>query len=159
MKKVLKNLLILSSLTFLSNNPTEALQIVYPKSENVEITAGSTFFIGNTDPDAKLTINNKEIKVFENGSFVEVVTLADGINNFEINSSNEKTNETISYIIKKIPKPQNPIENAELIEFPTNEFIFATTVKNNIPLREKPDENSKRITHLGVDTYVKREKR
>lgn len=132
----------------------DALQIVYPKSSSVEIAAESTFFIGSTEPGAKLTINDREIKIFEDGSFVEVVPLSEGVNNFEINSSNENQNDKVSYIIKKIPKPVNPAEDAELIEFPENEYIYSTVVKNNVPLREKPDEDANRITHLGVDTVL-----
>ena len=58
---------------FFDAEPVKALQIVYPKSPNTEVSAASTFFVGNTKPGSKLMIYDKEVKVYENGSFVEVV--------------------------------------------------------------------------------------
>lgn len=145
---------------------SQALQVVYPKSPNVEMSASSTFIIGNTAPGSKLTINDKEVKVFENGSFVEVVPLKDGFNRITIDSKKvtqkntekgtelETEQETFTYIIKKVPKTADSQAQAELIEFPQNEYIYAAVVKNNSPLRAQPDENAQRLTHLGVDTVL-----
>lgn len=153
---------------------SEALQVVYPKSPNTEISASSTFFIGNTTPGSDLTINNKPVKVFENGSFVEVVPLQDGFNRIIIDSKKvtqksiqiekqsathsetvkETEHDTFTYIIKKVPKSSLTLPEAELIEFPENEFVYAAIIKNNAPLRAQPDENAQRLTHLGVDTIL-----
>lgn len=155
MKNIFQNTGIILAITLAGSClPSEALQIVYPKSLNTEVSANSTFFIGNTTPGSKLTINNKEVKVFENGSFVEVIPLSDGENRIEINSENENEQDALSYIIKKVPKCPKPSLEAELIEFPNNEYIYASVVKNNVPLRTLPDEDAKRLTHLGVDTVV-----
>lgn len=155
MKNIFQNTGIILAMTLAGNClPSEALQVVYPKSLNTEISADSTFFIGSTTPGSKLTINNKEVRVFENGSFVEVVPLNNGENHIEISSENENEHDALSYIIKKVPKcPKQSLE-AELIEFPQNEYIYASVVKNNVPLRTLPDEDAKRLTHLGVDTVV-----
>ena len=79
----------------------QALQIVYPKSPNTQINAESTFFVGNTKPGSVLTINEKPVKVFENGAFVEVVPLKDGFNRIVIDSKNETEHDIMTYIIKK----------------------------------------------------------
>jgi len=55
------------------------LVIVYPKN-NAKIYATSTFFIGHTHPNAKLTINGKPVKVYANGAFVRVHNLNKGVN-------------------------------------------------------------------------------
>ena len=55
------------------------LELIYPKNKAI-IKADSTFFVGNTDPKATLTINNKPVKVYSNGSFVRVFDLKKGKN-------------------------------------------------------------------------------
>lgn len=152
---ILKKTCFILPLAFVLNAlSSDALQIVYPKTPNTEISAESTFIIGNTTPDSKLTINDKEVKVYENGSFVEVVQLKDGFNRINIDSKNDKQHDMMSYIIKKVPKVSLTIPDTELIEFPNNEFIYASVVKNNTPLRAQPDENAMRITHLSNDTVL-----
>ena len=78
MKKFLIVNLISLIACFCSNLQTKALEIIYPKTQTVEVCANSTFFVGNTEPGSKLKINNKDIKVYDNGSFVEVVALKNG---------------------------------------------------------------------------------
>ena len=128
--------------------PANALQIVYPKTPNTEVSAASTFFVGNTNPEASLKINDKEVKIFDNGSFVEVVPLKDGFNRIIIDSKAGTEHDIMTYIIKRVPPKSLTIPEAELIEFPQNEFIYAATVKGNTPLRAQPDEYAQRITHL-----------
>lgn len=152
--KILKNSTIIASTIFISALSADALQIVYPKSQSLQVCAGSTFFVGNTEPNSKLTINGKEVKVYENGSFVEVVTLKDGINTIKINSKNEKENITYTYTIKKVEKTNPVVKEPETEEFPANEYIYSSIVKDNTPLRTKPDENAKRVTHLDHNTIL-----
>ncbi len=132
----------------------EALQIVYPKQPESKVTAESTFFIGNTKPNSTLTINDKVVKVYENGSFVEVVKLNDGENTIKIESKSETECDSVTYIIKKIPKSAAEIPEPETENFPPDEYIYALTVKDNAPLRAQPDENAKRLTHLSKDTVL-----
>lgn len=154
-KKIVNNLCkILPIIMAAGMMRAEALEVIYPKSPNTEIAAESTFFVGNTKPGSKLKINDKEVKVFENGSFVEVVPLKDGFNRINIDSQNETEHDILSYIIKKVPKTTLNLPEAELIEFPENEFVYAAIVKNNAPLRIQPDENAQRLTHLGTDTVL-----
>ena len=132
----------------------DALQIVYPKTPNTEISANSTFIVGNATPGSKLTINDKEVKVHENGSFVEVVPLKDGFNRIKIESVDGLEHEILSYIVKKVPPKTLTVTDKDLTEFAPNEYIYAAVVKNNTPLRAQPDENSKRLTHLNADTVL-----
>ena len=155
LKIIKNNVLIIASVLFFANTMSaDALQIVYPKSQSMQVCAGSTFFVGNTTPDSKLTINGKEVKVYENGSFVEVVPLNDGINTIKINSQNETENVTFTYTIKKVAKTNPDVQEPETEEFPANEYIYSSIVKDHTPLRAQPDENAKRITHLDHNTIL-----
>ena len=139
---------------FFDAEPVKALQIVYPKSPNTESSASSTFFVGNTKPGSKLMINDKEVKVYENGSFVEVVPLKDGFNRIIIDSKNDTEHEIFTYIIKKVPKANLMIKEPETEDFPQNQYIYAAVAKENTPLRAQPDEFAQRITHLDKNTML-----
>lgn len=133
---------------------TRALEIVYPKNPHLNIAAGSTFFVGNTEPDSDLTINSKPVKVWENGSFVEVVTLNDGENLFVLESKKGESVESKTYSIIKAAKNQNTQEQTLLECFPENQYLYAIVLSDNTPLRETPDDNGFRITHLGKDVEL-----
>lgn len=133
---------------------TEALEVVYPKNPTVNVNASSTFFVGNTEAGSSLTINNKPVKVWENGSFVEVVSLHDGENDFVIESTSGTEKTSVKYSITKSPKNQTLKQESPLEEFGENEYIYAIALSDNTPLRALPDENSIRITHLDKDTVL-----
>lgn len=152
-KNIFKILLFLFVI-LCSCSMAQALQIVYPKSPNTQINAESTFFVGNTKPGSVLTINEKPVKVFENGAFVEVVPLKDGFNRIVIDSKNETEHDIMTYIIKKESKAIQKSPEVNLVEFPANEYIYASVVKNNTPLRAQPDEYAQRITHLDSNTVL-----
>jgi N-acetylmuramoyl-L-alanine amidase len=133
---------------------SDALQIVYPKQVLSQINAGSTFFIGNTDPKAVLTINSKPVKVWENGSFVEVVPLVDGENIIKIESINGWEHETATYIIKKAPQSQTVAKEPPTELFKENDYLYATIISDNTPLRAAPNDNAKRLTHLSKGTVL-----
>lgn len=152
---LLKNIsLILPSVLLFNCLQAEALQVVYPKNINTQVSAESTFFVGNTEPGSSLTINDKVVKVYDNGSFVEVVPLMDGDNTVKIESAKNDAKDTVTYIIKKVPKTNLVCPEPQTEDFPENEYIYASIVKDNTPLREKPDENAKRITHLNHGTIL-----
>lgn len=132
----------------------EALQIVYPKNTKTEVSASSTFIIGNTVPQSSLKINNQEVKVYENGSFVQVVPLKDGDNTIDIESTKNNECDKVTYIIKKVPKTTPASLNAALEEFPQNQYIYGSIIKDNTPLRAQPDEDAKRLTHLNQNTVL-----
>ena len=154
MNKIKKVFAISAIFSLVFTLPSAALQIVYPKTPNTEVSAPSTFFVGNTSPDAALKINDKDVKVFDNGSFVEVVPLKEGFNRVIIDSKAGPEHDIMTYIIKRIPPKTLTIPEAELIEFAQNEFIYAATVKSNTPLRAQPDEYAHRITHLDRNTVL-----
>ena len=139
---------------FLANLKACALDVIYPKTQKVDVCADSTFFVGNTSFDSTLKINNKNVKVYENGSFVEVVPLKMGENIIEIISENDKEKITLSYTIKRVSKECQKLKEYTTEEYPNNEYIYASTIKDNVPLREEPNENSKRITHLEKNSIL-----
>ena len=132
----------------------EALEVVYPKNLAVNVNASSTFFVGSTKAGSSLTINNKPVKVWENGSFVEVVTLHDGENSFVLESTTGSEKTSVKYSITKPPKSQLAKQEAPLEDFGENEYIYALVMCENTPLRARPDDNAQRITHLGKDTVL-----
>lgn len=138
----------------LGSLPSQALQIVYPKQPQTQVSASSTFFIGNTEAGAVLTINDKVVKVWENGSFVEVVQLNDGDNSIKLESKIDNKCDTVTYIIKKIPKTDLVVVEPQTEEFAPNEFIYASIIKDNTPLRTEANDDAKRITHLGHNTVL-----
>lgn len=132
----------------------EALQVVYPKNLSTQVNAASTFFIGSTEPGSSLKINEMDVKVYENGSFVQVVPLNDGENTIKVESTKDQTKDTITYIIKKVPKPEPESVSAQLEEFSPDEYMYASVVKDNTPLRAQPDEGAARVTHLNNGTVL-----
>jgi len=127
----------------------EALEIVYPKTNPAKISANSTFFIGSTNPNDILKINDTEVKLSLLGAFAQVVPLEIGINNFVI-SSGEKT---VNFTIER-PKPtiSSPISSS-LIKYPIMNNFFVMT--DNAPLRMTPvDGGINRMSHLSKDIQL-----
>lgn len=145
-----------------------ALEIVYPKTNPVRISAASTFFIGSTKPNDKLTINGIQVPVSKIGAFAQSVPLQYGMNNFQIVSESSNpiltTIDSVEEHIKKhditscpdknvinfvIERPQPSASTYTppvLVEYPVMTFY----VKNdNAPLRMTPvDSGINRLSHL-----------
>ncbi len=138
----------------LSGYKTNALEVVYPKDNSVRIDAASTFFVGNIAPGASLQINNKPVKIWDNGAFVEVVTLNDGENVFVLESQKDNEVKSKTYTIKKMVNSNDGTEESRFEGFDENSFIYAVVVADSTPLRETPDINGRRLAHLGKDTTL-----
>lgn len=154
MKKLINFILLFIFCSCFSSIKTDALEVIYPKTQTVEVCANSIFFVGNTEPGSKLKINDKDVKVYDNGSFVEVLNLKNGENIIEIYSEKNDESITLTYTIIKTNKKCTDIKEFSLEEFPANEYIYASVVKDNTPLRKEPNEDSKRITHLNKNTIL-----
>ncbi|MBQ8634696.1 hypothetical protein IJ425_00900, partial [bacterium] len=142
MKKLINFILLFIFCGCFSSIKTDALEVIYPKTQTVEVCANSTFFVGNTEPGSKLKINGKDVKVYDNGSFVEVLNLKNGENIIEIYSEKNDESITLTYTIIKTNKKCTDIKEFSLEEFPANEYIYASVVKDNTPLRKEPNEDS-----------------
>ncbi len=153
-KTLKKGCFILPFIFVLNALRTYALQIVYPKTANTDISAASTFIIGSTTPDAKLKINDIDVKVYDNGSFVQVVPLNNGKNEIKIDSQNRTAHDSVTYIINRIPQKIPESLQAALEEFAPDEYIYAAVLKDNTPLRAQPDDYAKRLTHMDKDTVL-----
>jgi N-acetylmuramoyl-L-alanine amidase len=107
-------LLSLIFVTFLSAQGQEDLKldIVYPKN-NMTINAPSTFFVGNTDPNAKLKINGKNVKVYTNGGFTQVVNLKRGENKIELESFLNNREKKLVYTLN-VPEFEKTISGSKL---------------------------------------------
>lgn len=121
-----------------------ALDVVYPKKNEVTISSPSTFFIGSADTSKILTINGETVQVHKSGGFAYVVKLKSGINEFVIRSGNETQ-------VFKINNPQKAVcphkvePASEVFSFPS----FFVTSKDNVPLRSTPqDFGINRIAHF-----------
>ncbi len=110
------------------------LVVVYPKN-GATIRANSTFFIGNTNPNAVMTINGYPVKVFPSGAFVRVFSLNKGKNEITLISrlgEDVKTQKLLLYV--PYPPPQSAEAGEKLI--PYDASIIVT--EEEAPLRKTP---------------------
>lgn len=135
---------ILTLMLMLAMQSAYALDVVYPKNNEVTISSPSTFFIGSADTSKTLTINDETVPVHKSGGFAYVVKLKTGINEFVIRSGNETQ-------VFKINNQQKAV-CPEKIEKPSPAFsvpLFFVTAKDNVPLRSTPqDFGINRIAHF-----------
>ena len=64
-----------------------ALNVIYPTSSTMNTNSSSTFFVGNTDPEDDLYINNFKVDVHKSGAFAQKVPLEIGKNIFTLKTS------------------------------------------------------------------------
>lgn len=146
--------LLLAASFFMTNHTADALEIIYPKQINTKIQAPSTFFIGNAQKDSTVTINSKPVKIWDNGSFVEVVPLTEGQNNFVIEEKKADITNSLTYVVEQDKQCTAQKQDIPLELFNENEYMYASIVKDNVPLRSEPNESAKRLTHLNRNTIV-----
>ncbi len=146
---------ILTLILMLVAQSAYALDIVYPKQNEVTIDSNSTFFVGSADTKVPLKINGQNIDVHKSGGFAYAVDLKVGENQFVIESGDEKQ----VFKIKR-PNPKNILgaNKPEILYESAETFV---TVKDNVPLRSTPvDGGINRIAHFqsGVPVSVMGEK-
>ena len=86
MKNVCNRILI-GLLLFFVGLKVYALNVIYPTSNTMNTNSSSTFFVGNSDPDDDLYINNLKIDVHKSGAFAQKVPLEIGKNIFTLKTS------------------------------------------------------------------------
>ena len=132
----------------LSVQSVYALDVVYPKKNEVTINSPSTFFVGNADTAIPLKINGTEIPVHKSGGFAHAVKLNAGKNEFVIESGEEKQ-------VYKITRPVSKVSSAlttRNTELPYESARTFVTIKDNVPLRSTPvDGGNNRISHYQKD--------
>lgn len=145
----MKKIIILLAILISTSAKTFALQIVYPKTNPAKINSNSTFFIGATEPNEKLKINDVEVPVSPKGAFAQIVPLNVGVNEFKILSGNE----VINFSIER-EKPSTVTQKPCLIEYSSS--ILFSTVKDNVALRETAfDGGINRISELPKGVFLK----
>lgn len=132
---------LLTSLLLFSCS-SNAMDIVYPKTNNVEINSDSTFFIGNENPKSALTINSQPVDIHSTGGFLYPVNLNEGENLFVISNGVE---EKVYKIIRK-----KVLNNSKVIkEISYKHPELYTINSSNVPLRSTPyDYGINRLQHL-----------
>lgn len=119
-----------------------SVEVIYPKSENVTINSDSTFFTGHENPNKKLTINSKEVKLSPQGGFFYPVDLKQGENEFIFDNGTEQK----TYIITR-ENITTKIEPQEITYF--DEPKTVAIIKDNAPLRSFPyDGGITRLQHF-----------
>ena len=149
-------LFFIISFFIFSSNCTFALDIVYPSAKELTKNANSTFFIGNTNPNATLKINSESVKLWDEGVFVQIVPLYSGENIIKIESTLQGKTETKIF---KITRPKfQPAKSAPIpfIEKEAGTYLYTKTINNRSTVREKPSSSGKRIIDLpkGVILYL-----
>lgn len=138
--------LFLLSLLILLGNSSFALDVVYPKSQNVTINSNSTFFVGNAQPHSWLKVNGQSVKLHKSGAFAYVVNLKDGQNTFVLESGADKK----TYIINKPFAKSVSKSNYSSPQFVQYKYLKNYMIENdNAPLRETPvDSGINRLSHF-----------
>ena len=149
MKKVILSLAVF----LLSELVCGAVEVVYPRAQNVTINSGSTFFVGNSDREFK--INGQTVPRNKKGAFAYVVKLNVGENFFTLEDSVKKE-------IFKITRPAPKNYSGTLPEqIDYTGYKTVMTAGDSIPLRSTPvDAGINRLSHLpsGVMLTVSGEK-
>ena len=127
-----------------------ALEVVYPKAKQFQISSPTTFFIGSASPDKILYINGEKVDVHKSGGFAKFVNLNIGANVFKLVSGDET-------LVYKITRNQNKNVNQNC-----NKFVMLPkpiTVKvtlDRAPLRSTPvDAGINRLSHLPEGMLLK----
>ena len=130
-----------------------ALDVVYPKKQELTINSPTTFFVGSAASD--LTVNNMPVDVHESGGFVYFVNLNEGVNIFKLKSCDE----TLEFKITRPKKPVGKYVPPQFVQYKDNKSF--TVAIDGAPLRSTPvDGGINRISHLqeGVELSVDGEK-
>ena len=139
--------IVLLILIMLISNGAFAFDIVYPKKQNVNINAKSTFFIGSSKTPLK--INGQDVPLHKTGAFAYVVDLKIGENKFTIESEDDCK-------IYTITKPNIKPYTSSTPQFnPYKEIKSFYVINDNTPLRSTPvDAGINRIAHLQRNVLV-----
>ncbi len=122
------------------------LNLYYPVN-NSNICATSTFFVGQTNPKAVLTINGKPVKVYSNGSFVRVFDLNKGNNTIVLKSICNGEVMTKSIFLGSM-KNSASTKASSAVFFPKEAVI--QVVKDETALRTSPYGNRLTPAKKGV---------
>jgi len=127
-----------------------ALDVVYPKVKQLQISSPTTFFIGSAAPDKKLYVNGEQVDVHKSGGFAKFVNLNFGTNIFKLISGEE----SLTYkIVRTQGKQANPACN-KLVILP-KPIILKVTL-DRAPLRSTPvDAGINRRCHLPEGMLLK----
>jgi len=121
----------------------QALQIIYPKTEDYTTTSDKTFFTGNDAPDAALTINSTPVTIHPSGGFYFPVKLNYGENDFEISNGKD----VLRYKITRNKQTVKTTAEPEIINYKTPVLFIVD--QNNAPLRSVPyDGGQNRLQHF-----------
>lgn len=153
---MVRNFILLIFFIFFINMQVYALDVVYPKTKDYSTVAISTFFIGNTCKNDKLTINSESVKVWDDGSFVHYVPLFQGDNKFIIKSFCKGKKQTLTYNVKRLNKQTQKTSQPAFIPKRDGAFLYTKTINENSTVREKPSSSSKRVMDLpkGIVLYL-----
>jgi N-acetylmuramoyl-L-alanine amidase len=144
--KNMRAILILLFILIFSANTTFAYEIFLPKEKKTIMNTNYAFFIGKTNREVPITINDERVYIASNGAFSHSIKLKNGENRIII-KSDYKTQ--IYKIYKNYPEPYL---EAKLEEFEPQTYIVK---KDNTPLRSTPiDYGMNRISHLFEGTNL-----
>ncbi len=131
-----------------------ALNVIYPTSSTMNTNSSSTFFVGNTDPEDDLYINNFKVDVHKSGAFAQKVPLEIGKNIFTLKTSlGEK-----KYIINRKAVLGVTYSNSNsMASFkPYKEIKYFYVKKDGTALRSTPVESGiNRLSHLEKNVILR----
>lgn len=148
------NRFLIGLLIFFIGIKVYALNVIYPTSNTMNTNASSTFFVGNTDPNDDLYINNFKIDVHKSGAFAQKVPLEIGKNIFTLKTSLGEKTYTINRkaVLGVTYKNSNPMAKFK----PYNEVKYFYVKKDGTALRKTPvEEGINRLSHLEKDVILR----
>lgn len=139
----MKRVILFLVMFLLSGLVCGAVEVVYPRAQNVTINSGSTFFVGNSDSEFK--INGQTVPRNNKGAFAYVVKLNVGENVFTLEDSVKKQ---IYKITRPAPKTYSgtPPKQIDFTDYKT-----VMTAGDTVPMRSTPVDAG--INRLSVLPY------
>ena len=136
-------------------NQAIALDVVKPSNKNSTVFSNSFYIYGSVKPESALKINSQNVKILKRNVFIETIPLTPGDNTITLKEIHKDGSyETKSYNIKQAQyKASTPSKYVKAAE---GKIIYAKTIKDYSPVREKPSDNSNRVAELpkGVILYI-----
>lgn len=148
------NRFLIGLLVFFIGIKVYALNVIYPTSNSMNTNSSSTFFVGNTDPNDDLYINNFKIDVHKSGAFAQKVPLEIGKNIFTLKTSLGEKTYTINRkaVLGVTYKNSNPMAKFK----PYDEVKYFYVKKDGTALRKTPvEEGINRLSHLEKDVILR----
>ncbi|MFC1724342.1 N-acetylmuramoyl-L-alanine amidase [candidate division KSB1 bacterium] len=146
MKKIIPLLLLLLPVSVFAQIDTLKLLIVYPEMKDT-VSFNRIRISGSTNPEAELTINSKDVKVYPSGAFGYLYYLEEGRNEIRVESKEDEDYQVRVLNIYRKPGIRSSSETPTSIENimmePSQDLIIMPGEILNVKFKGSPGGNAK----------------